>query len=167
MKNEDRHDSQRGWFAYELYQHMKKNKDIILIVGDLGYKVFDKHREDMPHQFINTGAAEVAMMDLAVGLALSDKIPVVYSITTFLLYRPFEVIRNYINHENIPVKLAGSGRDRDYAHDGISHWADDAESVLKLFPNIHTHFPKEKEEIPNFMETFLYSKHPSFISLTR
>ena len=40
------------------------------------------------------------------------------------------IIRNYVNYEKIPVKLIGSGRDRDYEHDGISHWSDDA---YKLF----------------------------------
>jgi transketolase len=171
MKN--KHDSMRGWFAYELYQHMKKNKDIILIVGDLGYKVFDKHREDFPDQFINTGAAEQAMMGIAVGLALMGKIPVVYSITNFLLYRPFETIRNYINHERISVKLIGSGRDKDYEHDGISHWSEDAYKLFTgthqdgIFNNITDLWPETKEEIPELLTKVLETKKPYFVSLRR
>ena len=182
-----RHDSMRGWFAYELYQHMKKDKNIWLIVGDLGYKVFDRHREDFPDRFINTGAAEQAMMGIAVGLAMEGKIPVVYSITTFLLYRPFETIRNYIDHEGWGVKLVGSGRNKDYAHDGFSHWSEDAYSFFykpasidpvtgeledekkepAFFDNICNDWRTKKEEIPELMEEFLYCAAPHFLSLRR
>ena len=40
-------------------------------------------------------------MGMATGLALENKIPVVYSITPFIIYRPFEFIRNYLDHEKI------------------------------------------------------------------
>lgn len=162
-----RHNSMRGWFAYELYQHMKTNKDIYLVVGDLGYKVFDAHFADFPERCINAGAAEQAMMGIAVGLALEGKIPVVYSISTFLLYRPFETIRNYINHESIPVKLIGSGRNKDYAHDGFSHWSEDDVKVMELFPNIVAWWPIDEELIPAAVEDLLTNGKPTYLNLKR
>ena len=81
----------RAVFAKNIHSEMKKNSDIWVIVNDLGYKMWDDVRRDFPERFINTGAAEQSMIGIAVGLALEGKIPVVYSITTFLLYRPFEV----------------------------------------------------------------------------
>lgn len=162
-----RHDSMRGWFAYELYQHMQKNKDIWLIVGDLGYKVFDEHRKSFPDRFLNTGAAEQAMMNIAVGLAMSGKIPVVYSITSFLLYRPFEVIRTYINHENIPVKMIGSGRDDDYKHDGFSHFAGDDKQFMQHFTRIITWHPIGKEDIPGAVKAMLGNNKPVYLNLRR
>src|SRR3989344_6223554 len=94
-----RHNSMRGWFAYELYKQMIKDKRIWLLVGDLGYKAFDYIKRDFPNRFLNCGASEQAMVGIATGLALDGKVPFVYSITTFLLYRPFETIRNYIDRE--------------------------------------------------------------------
>ena len=182
MPTPERHDSFRGYFAYELYLHMQNNKDIFVLTGDLGYGMLDYIKRDFPERFINCGAAEQAMMGIAVGLALEGKIPVVYSITTFLLYRPFETIRNYINHEQIPVKLVGSGRGKDYKHDGFSHWSEDAWKLfstpahdkaagtwikLGFFSAIEHNWPKTKEEIPGLMEDFLYDKKPHFLSLRR
>ena len=162
-----RFDSMRGWFAYELYQQMKENKDIWLVVGDLGYKMLDSIRDDFPERFVNVGAAEQTMVGVAIGLAEMGKIPFVYTTTTFLLYRPFETIRNYINREEIPVRLVGSGRDREYGSDGPTHWSEDAEEVVNLFGNIKQHWPETKEEIPQLLKTVIKDNSPCFISLKR
>ena len=157
----------RGWLAYELYNSMAKNDNVWLITGDLGYKVFDFIRRDFPKRFINVGAAEQAMMGIAVGLALEQKIPFVYSITTFLLYRPFETIRNYVNHEKIPVRLIASGRERDYAHDGFSHWAEEDKKVMEVFDNIESLWPETFDEIPPIVDRIVKIHKPWYINLRR
>ena len=162
-----RYDSMRGWFAYELYQQMKKNKDIWLVTGDLGYKMFDSIRDEIPDRFINTGAAEQSMVGVGVGLALEGKIPFVYSITPFLLYRPFETIRNYLNQEKIPVKLIGGGRNKDYNEDGFSHWSEEDRQVMEIFFNIDSHWPEKKEEMPDLVELIINSKKPTYLNLRR
>ncbi len=111
----------RKEFAQALLGHAKRNKDVILLTGDLGFGTWDSFKEELPEQFYNVGAAESAMMDIAVGLSLSGKLPFCYSITPFLIYRCFETLRTYIDHEKLNVKLIGSGRDNDYKHDGFSH----------------------------------------------
>jgi transketolase len=163
----NRHESQRGYFAYELYEQMKENKDIVLITGDLGYGMFDSIRDEFPDRFFNVGAAEQAMIGIAVGMAYQGKIPVVYSITNFLLYRPFEFIRNYINKEKLHIILAGGGRDKDYKEDGLTHWSEDAKQVLKCFPNIKQLWPETNEEAAIALDQGLEEKSPLFISLTR
>lgn len=163
-----RHESQRGYFAAALHQVMENNPDVWLLLGDLGYKVFDQHRLDFPERVINVGAAEQAMLDMAVGLASEGKIPVCYSITTFLLYRPFETLRTYINYERLNVKLIASGRDRDYAHDGISHWSNDDRLFLEPLYAIDAHWPETKEEITHeFIKELIETPKPVYINLTR
>ena len=158
----------RRYFADRLYEEMAKNENIWLITGDLGYKMWDTIQRDYPKRFINVGSAEQSMMGIAVGLALEKKIPIVYSITTFLLYRPFETVRNYIQHEKIPVKLIGSGRNKDYTHDGISHWATDDKSIMKtIFPNIHSHWPKSIKKLDGLIDDMLMSDEPWYINLTK
>lgn len=157
----------RRLFADLIYQQMSKNKNIWIISGDLGYKVWDQTRKDFPERFINVGAAEQVMIGIAVGLALEGKIPIVYSITTFLLYRPFETIRNYINHEKIPVKLVGSGRDKDYSHDGFSHWAEEDKEVMKIFSNIKARWPKDNKELSDLMDNFINDLSPWYVNLKR
>lgn len=167
IKNWKLHPSMRGQFGFELYKAMAKNKDIYLLCGDLGFGVFDNHKEDFPERCFSVGASEQSMADIAVGLAYSGKIPFVYSITTFLLYRPYETLKTYINHEKLNVKLIGSGRDKDYEHDGISHDASDAKQVLDTLPNIKQLWPETKEEIADMVKLMVESEKPMFISLKR
>ena len=90
--------NQRKYFFDSLYDLMVKDKNIILISIDLGYFYADRIRSEMPDQFYNVGAAEQAAITMAVGLALSGRIPVVYTITPFLIFRPMEAIRLYLDH---------------------------------------------------------------------
>lgn len=162
-----RHDSMKGWFAYELYNQMAKQENIWLLVGDLGYKMFDFIRRDFPDRFLNTGASEQSMIGIGVGLALQGKVPIVYSITPFALYRPFETIRNYVNYEKIPVKIVGGGRNRDYLDHGLCHWAEEDKDMMKILKNINAKWPETFEEIPNLVDDMIKSDKPWYINLRR
>ena len=105
------------------------------------------------------------MLGSACGMALEGKIPVVYSITPFLLYRPFEWIRNYLDHEKIPVKLIGGGRDKDYGYLGFSHWAEEDIDILSNLKNIHLLKPNQLNY--KTFNNFIYNQQPSYLSLKR
>ena len=157
----------RRYFADILHQQMARNKNIWVITADLGYKMWDKIRDDYPDRFLNAGASEQAMMGIAVGLALEGRIPVVYSITSFLLYRSFETLRNYVNHEQIPVKLIGSGRGQDYMLDGFSHWAEEDREVLKVLNNIESRWPVKNEELPSLIDEMISRPVPFYLNLRK
>jgi len=158
----------RNEFAAHLMAHMMTNKNIWLLLGDVGYGIFDAHRANYPDRVINTGAAEFSMLAMAVGLALEGKTVFAYTITPFLLWRGAEVIRNYIHHERIPVKLIGSGRDMDYEHDGFSHvCTEDVDLFGKIFYNIKTYRPETKEDIPTMLQEMITNYQPSYLNLKR
>jgi len=167
MKPVKPYPTMRGYFAYYVYEAMEKNNDIFVVLPDLGKGMFDSIRDDFPDRVIITGAAEQACVDLAVGLALSGKIPIVYTITPFLIFRAFESIRNYINRENLNVKLVGSGRDKDYDQDGFSHYAIDVPQALGMFGNIVEYYPEDKEEMKWLVGEMIKHDEPMFISLRR
>lgn len=157
----------RKYFSQKLHKEMAKNDDLFLLTGDLGYGLWDRIRLDYSDRFYNFGSSEQLMVGAAVGMAMEGKIPIVYSITPFLLYRPFELIRNYINHEKIPVKLVGGGRDKDYGHLGFSHWAHDDKEILKPFKNLQVLHPKDDSELDFLFEDFIANRRPAYMNLIR
>jgi len=154
-------------FAERLHREMSVNKDLFLLTGDLGYGLWDRIRLDYSDRFYNVGSSEQLMLGMACGLAMEGKIPVVYSITPFLLYRPFEFIRNYVDHEKLPVKLVGGGRDRDYGYLGFSHWAEEDKKVMNCFDNIKTIHPADTEAMHTAFEDVLSPTLPLYINLKR
>lgn len=155
----------RKEIAEYLYTCFGKNVDIMLITGDLGYKLWDRFFVDYPDRTINAGASEQAMSDIAVGLAMSGKIPIVYSITPFLIYRAFETWRTYVDHEQIPVILLGGGRDRDYHIDGFSHDASDDHLFMNQLKNIKSVWPKTNEQAKELLWEAINSGKPYYINL--
>lgn len=155
----------RKEFASYLHKQMNKDSRIRLITADLGYGLWDRIKIDYPDRFYNVMSSEQLMIGLAVGMSMEKLLPVCYSITPFLLYRPFELIRNYINHENFNVKLVGGGRDQDYGYLGFSHWAEDDESIMSNFKNIKIHKPENITE--EIMHDFLFDHNPSYLNLKK
>jgi transketolase C-terminal domain/subunit len=72
-----------------------------------------------------------------------------------------------MNYEGATVKLVGSGRDDDYAHDGISHWAGDDIDIMSALKNIELYKPKDNTDMDAIFNTFMYNDKPSYINLTR
>lgn len=156
----------RKKFANLLYSEMSKNKNIVLITADLGYGLWDKIKLDYPDRFFNVGSSEQLATGMACGFAMEGKIPFIYSITPFLIYRPYEIIRNYIDHERLNVKLVGGGRDKDYGYLGFSHWSEDDKESLHVFKSIKKYWPKEEVELQDVLQEIL-NDGPCYINLKR
>jgi len=157
----------RKLFGELITSSMSVDDRLWLLTGDLGFGVLDNARAAMPHRSYNVGAAEQLMLGAAVGLAHNNKIAICYSITPFVIFRPFEYLRNFLDHENTPVKLVGAGRDQDYGNLGFSHWATDDEKALSMFPNIQIFKPNSDDELKDCWTEFLYNGKPSYLNLKR
>lgn len=157
----------RKQFASILHEKMAENKDIYLITADLGYGLWDQIFQTYPSRSYNVGSSEMAMMGMGIGLAMEGKIPFVYSITPFAIYRPFEMIRNYLDHEQIPVNIIGGGRNRDYGYLGFSHWAEEDITVMSVFKGIRTLHPTNAEELPEIVNTMLNNPSPTYLNLKK
>ena len=140
----------------------KKDKKIILVVGDIGYGIFDDFRKNHPSRFYNLGICEQSIIGFASGMALEGLKPWVYTITPFLIERPFEQIKLDINEQKTNVKLVGFA---DYPTLGPSHSELDAKKTMSLFKNIKSYFPKDSAETKKNIFECYKKKGPTFISL--
>ena len=95
-------------------------------------------------------------------MALEGLKPWVYTITPFLIERPFEQIKLDIDQQNVNVKLVGFA---DYPSLGPSHAELDGKKLMSLFKNISSFFPKDSEETTKAVYKCYKKKGPTFISL--
>jgi len=139
-----------------------KDQQIYVIAGDIGYRVFDEFRDRHPKRFINIGICEQSMIGVAAGLSLEGLKPWVYTITPFLIERPFEQVKLDIDQQRANVKLVGYA---DYPTLGPTHSELDAASLMSLFKNIRSFFPSDGEETESAIRQAYLEEGPSFISL--
>ena len=152
----------RRKFGKLINQLARKDKKIILLVGDIGYGIFDDFRKEHPKRFINLGICEQSLIGVASGMALEGLKPWVYTITPFLIERPFEQIKLDIDQQNTNVNLVGFA---DYPSLGPSHSELNAKKLMKLFKNITSYFPKDSDETQIAVNQAHKKKSPTFISL--
>lgn len=159
--------SQKQQFFDLMDRYMEANPNLYLIFVGLGYPRYDDFKAKYGDRAINTEASEQTALDMAVGLAYAGKIPVVYTITPFLL-RGFETIRTYINHEKLPIIMVGAGRDDEYSKDdGFSHDARDIKAIMNTMENIKQSYPEDEEELTIDLGKSLTYGIPCFLSLRR
>ncbi len=139
-----------------------KDEKIVLLVGDIGYGIFDKFREKHPKKFFNLGICEQSLIGAASGMSLEGLKPWVYTITPFLIERPFEQIKLDIDQQKSNVKLVGFA---DYPNLGPTHSELNGKKLMKLFKNIKSFFPNNSNETEKYVYECYRSKGPSFISL--
>ena len=152
----------RRRFGKIISQLAEKDEKIYVIVGDIGYRVFDEFRDKFPNRFINMGICEQSIISVASGMALEGLKPWIYTITPFLIERPFEQIKLDIDQQNVNVKLVGFA---DYPTLGPTHTEINAKKMMKLFNNIESFFPSDSDETEKMILQAYEREGPSFISL--
>ena len=152
----------RRAFGKVITELADKDEKIYVLVGDIGYRVFDEFREKHPDRFINMGICEQSMIGVSAGMALEGLKPWVYTITPFLIERPFEQIKLDIDQQNVDVKLVGFA---DYPHLGPTHTELNGKEMMKLFKNITSFFPRNGDETIQNVNTAFNKIGPAFISL--
>ena len=157
----------RNAFNNSLIQAAREDKSIILLVGDIGFGVFDTFREEFPDRFFNVGVAESNMIGVAAGLSIAGFKPIVYTIIPFLIMRAFEQIRVDLCIQNLPVVLVGVGGGLVYDTLGPTHHAIEDLSIMRSLPNMNVLTPCDPLEVDFSFKESLLNNGPTYIRLGR
>ena len=137
----------RNTFAEALYSEATKNEDIYIVVSDISPAgSMAKFSTEYPDRFINVGVAEQSMIGIAAGLALKGCQPFAYTIATFALYRPFEMVRDDLCYQNLPVTVVGMGAGVIYSTLGGTHHTQEDIAVAGAIPNMQIIAPCDPAE---------------------
>ena len=126
----------RTAFIETLFELAKQDERIMLIVGDLGFRVVTPFMEQLPRQFLNAGVAEQNMTAMAAGMALSGKTVFTYSIANFPTLRCLEQVRNDICYHHANVKIVSVGGGFAYGSLGVTHHATEDLAVMRALPGM-------------------------------
>jgi len=152
----------RRRFGEVISQLADVDEKIYIVVGDIGFRIFDEFREKHPDRFINMGVCEQSIISVASGMALEGLKPWVYTITPFLIERPFEQVKLDIDQQNVNVNLVGFA---DYPTLGPTHTELNGKKLMQLFSNIKSFYPQDGDETEVAVNQAYEQDNPTFISL--
>ena len=157
----------RNKLADVIYETGSKNKKICVLVADISPAgSMSKFREKYPKRFINTGVAEQSMIGIAAGMALRGFRPFCYTIATFALYRPFEMIRVDLCYQNLPVTVVGMGTGTTYSTLGGTHLTQEDISIARSIPNMNIIAPCDPNEMEDAVKYCCnHSKGPTYLRI--
>lgn len=153
----------RREFGKVIVDLAERDERIILLIGDVEQDMAE-YRKRFPYRFFNLGLCEQTIISMAAGMALEGMRPIVYSLTPFLLERPFEQLKIDIDEQNLPVMLIGYS---DYPTHGPTHRALDERGLVALFKNIRGYFPRDAQETRKAMFDAYLIGGPAVICLQR
>jgi transketolase len=127
----------RNTFSEALYEAATRNPNIYIVVSDISPAgSMAKFSSQYPDRFINVGVAEQSMIGICAGLALKGCQPFAYTIATFTLYRPFEMVRDDLCYQNLPVTVVGMGAGVIYSTLGGTHHTQEDMAIAGALPNM-------------------------------
>lgn len=155
----------RNAFAQEIKEQAGINKNIVLLSGDIGNRLFDPYKEQFADRFFNCGVAEANMTSMAAGMAMSGMQPVTYTITPFNTSRCYEQIKIDICYHNLPVIVVGVGGGFSYAGLGATHHSFEDIAIMRVLPNMHIMCPCDTVEVKLCLQEAVKLKKPVYIRL--
>jgi transketolase len=137
----------RNRFAETFFEAGKRDPRLCLVVADISPAgAIDKFRTEFPDRFVNTGVAEQIMIGIVAGMALRGLKPFAYTIATFALFRPYEMIRDDLCYQNLPVTVVGIGGGVNYSTLGGTHHAQEDVALACALPNMSVIAPCDPAE---------------------
>ena len=157
----------RDTFVRTLVELAKKDKNIELVTGDLGFGVLKPFWEQCPDQFTNAGIAEQNMTSMAAGMALEGKTVFTYSIGNFPTLRCLEQIRNDCAYHEANVKIVCIGGGFVYGSLGMSHQATEDLAILRALPGVVVMAPADLVEAEECTKALAKYKGTAYLRLGR
>jgi transketolase len=153
----------RKIFGETIVKLAEKDEKIVLLTGDVEQEM-DTFKERFPDRFFNLGLCEQAITSMAAGMAIDGLRPVIYSISPFVIERPYEQVKVDIDGQNLPVMLIGYS---DYPTHGPTHRPLNPERLATVFKNLQSYFPNNSAEAEKAMIDSYLIKSPSMIYLKK
>jgi len=158
----------RRVFINTLIELAEKDDKIVLIIPDVGFNYIEEFQKKFPERFLNLGVTEQSAMTIAAGLALSGLKPYIYSMINFVVFRPYEMVRNAVCLRNANVKIIGVKGSEKYKFLGFSHnmiVEDEDLKALKNFPNIKSYVVTDPEKVRDVILETYNDNSPCYIRL--
>ena len=131
---------------------MKKNKKIFCLLGDIGVFSFRNIFKDYKNRILNMSTMEQSMIGFAAGLSKIGFVPIIHTITPFLVLRSLEQIKIDFVYNKLNCNIVSVGASNDYTKLGTTHHCFEDINILSSYEDINLFIPSNENEFKYLFE---------------
>lgn len=146
----------------------EENPNVVVLGGDITGSVLTSFfKERFPERFFSIGVAEQNATTIAVGLALSGKVPFFASYSAFSAFRNADQLRISVAYNNVNVKIGGGHSGITVGPDGATHQSLEEISYVRALPNMTLVVPADYNETKKATLSIGRMVGPAFVRFGR
>jgi len=158
----------REAYGKALAEFGAKYENLVVLDADLAAATkTGTFKKAFPDRFFDCGIAENNMIDVAVGLALSGKIPFASSFAMFAAGRSFEQVRNSIGYPHTNVKIGATHAGITVGEDGATHQCNEDIALMRVIPGMTILNPADAVEARLAVEAAIQMQGPCYLRFGR
>jgi transketolase len=144
------------------------NPDVVALSADVSNSDFSyMFAEAFPDRFFNVGIAEQSLVDVAVGLAYSGKIPFANTFAFLFATRALEMIRTHLCYGEANVKLMAAYSGISDSFDGPTHHAITDVAIMRSLPRMTVVVPGDTVAVAKLLPQVADWPGPVYFRLNR
>ncbi|MBE6560541.1 MAG: transketolase family protein [Ruminococcaceae bacterium] len=158
----------REAYGKALAEFGAKYENLVVLDADLAAATkTGTFKKAFPERFFDCGIAENNMIGVAVGLALSGKIPFASSFAMFAAGRSFEQVRNSIGYPHVNVKIGATHAGITVGEDGATHQCNEDIALMRTIPGMTILNPADAVEARLAVEAAINMQGPCYLRFGR
>lgn len=154
----------RQQFPKTVMEMMDKDERVIVILGDIGVFAFKDVFAKYPKRCYNIGICEQSMVSIAAGLAIAGFIPIIHTISPFLVLRAYEQIRDDFGFQNLIGTFVGADVYETNPNLGLTHSCPEDLEMMERIPNMRVHNPESALALRSLL-TGTYDKYLNYFRI--
>ena len=160
--------SMRKAYGQALIELGKANPDVVVLSADVSNSDHSYMFEQVfPDRFFNVGIAEQCLVDVAVGLAYSGKIPFANTFAFLFATRALEMVRTHLCYGEANVKLMGAYAGLSDSFDGPTHHSITDVAIMRSLPNMTVVVPSDPVALAKLLPQVAEWPGPIYFRLNR
>ncbi len=158
----------REAYGKALAEFGAKYENLVVLDADLAEATkTGTFKKAFPDRFFDCGIAENNMICVAVGLALSGKIPFASSFAMFAAGRYYEQVRNAVGYPHVNVKIGATHAGITVGEDGATHQCCEDIALMRTIPGMTIINPADGVEARLAVEAAILTQGPCYLRFGR
>jgi transketolase len=134
-----------------------------LVLAEISTGQFGRALHRHPDRAVNVGIMEQAMVGVAAGFAMEGFLPIVHTITPFLVERPLEQIKLDFGYQGLEGTFVSVGGSYDYTGEGFTHHSPGDVQVMLTVPGMEVVVPGTPDELEQLFRAAYADGHPTYL----